>query len=62
MRYSMSLFVFLIEKGVKHIWRPLWRGGEGVGVRQKLDVIGRRGRGVSECSERPIFIFLLKKI
>ena len=40
-----------------------WRGGGG--IRQKWDVIGRRacgGRGVSECSGPPIFIFLLKKI
>ena len=33
------------------------------GLRQKWDVIGRRGLGVSECSGRPVFIFfLLKKI
>ena len=31
-------------------------------VRQKGDFIGRRGLGVSQCPERPIFIFLLKKI
>ena len=33
-----------------------------VRVRQKGDFIGRRGLGVSKCPERPIFIFLLKKI
>ena len=32
------------------------------GIRQKLDVIGGRGREVSECSGHPIFIFLLQKI
>ena len=37
-------------------------GGGGGGVRQKWDVIGCRGWGVNECSGRPIFIFLLKKI
>ena len=47
-----------LNLGVVHIWRPLWGGG---GVRQKWDVIGHRGWGVSECSGRPIFIFLLKK-
>ena len=31
-------------------------------TRQKLDVIGRREWGVSECSGRQIFIFLLKNI
>ena len=31
-------------------------------MREKPDVIGRRGGGVSKCSGRPIFIFLLKKI
>ena len=35
--------------------------GGGGAVRQKLDVIGRRGVGVSECSGRPIFIFLIKE-
>ena len=45
-----------------HIWRPLW---EGVGVRQKWDVIGRRGLrkggggGGSKCYRRPIFIFFI---
>ena len=31
------------------------------GVREKLDVIGRRGWWVSECSGRPIFIFFIKE-
>ena len=35
--------------------------GGGGGVRQKLDVIGRRGWGVGECSGRPIFIFFNKE-
>ena len=30
-------------------------------VRQKWDVIGRRGWGCSECSGRPIFIFFIKE-
>ena len=30
-------------------------------TRQKLDVIGRREWGVSECSGRPIFIFLIEE-
>ena len=38
------------------------RGGCGAGVKQKRDVIGRRGVGGSEYSGRPIFIFLLKKM
>ena len=37
------------------------RGVVGGVVRQKRDVIGRRGVGVSECSGRPIFIFLIKE-
>ena len=38
-----------------------FEGGVG-GVRQKWDVIGRNGGGeVSECSGRPIFIFLIKE-
>ena len=42
-----------------HIWRPLW----GKGVRQKWDVIGRRGWRVSACFGHSIFIyFLLKNI
>ena len=49
--------------GVIHMWRPLWEwvGGE---VRQIWDNIVRRGRGcgIIDCSGRPIFIFLLKKI
>ena len=37
--------------------------GGGRRVRQKCDVIGWRGWGVSEYSGRPVFIFsLLKKI
>ena len=31
------------------------------GVRQKWDVIGRTGWGVSKCSGRPIFIFFIKE-
>ena len=32
----------------------------GGGVRQKWDVVGRRGVGVSEYSGRPIFFFFIK--
>ena len=42
-----------------HIRCPHWGGG---GLRQKWDIIERRGWGVSKCFGRPIFIFLLKKI
>ena len=54
--------------GVIHMWRPLWgrREGEGWGgggLRQKWDVIRRRGSWiVSVNSGRPVFIFLLNKI
>ena len=42
-----------------HIWRPLWKGR---GVRQKYEVLLDVGEWeVSECSGRPIFIFLWKK-
>ena len=46
-----------VELRVTHRWLPL-RGGVG---RQKRDIIGRRGWGVSKYSGRPIFIFLIKK-
>ena len=52
---------FRVQFGVMHIWRPLW-GNVGEGSKQKWDVIGRRGWGISECSASPVFIFLLKKI
>ena len=52
--------------GDTHMTSTLRRGGGGRRggevLRQKWDVIGRRGWRVSECSGRPIFIFLLKKI
>ena len=48
--------------GVIHIWRSLsWKGG-GWGAKAKMRCYRSRGLGVSECSERPVFIFLLKKI
>ena len=46
--------------GDTHLTFPL--RGWGRKVRQKRDVIGRRVLGGSECSGRPIFIFLSKKI
>ena len=49
------------QKWVIHIWRPLWGGGCGAGVKQKRDVIGRRGVGGSEYSGSPIFIFFIKE-
>ena len=33
-----------------------FRGGGG--LKQNLDVIGRRGWGVIECSGRPIFLYI----
>ena len=35
--------------------------GGGGGIKKKLDVIGLRGMGISECSGRPIFIFFVKE-
>ena len=43
-----------------HIWRPLWE--RGWGLKQKWDVTGCKGVGVSKCFGGPIFISLLKKI
>ena len=41
-----------------HMWHPLWGGW---GVRQKWDVIGRRGVGCSKRSGRPTFIVFIKE-
>ena len=42
--HNQNFFRFWPQLGVVHIWRPL-RKGWGWGLRQKLDVIGRRGLG-----------------
>ena len=55
-RIFYVIWKFLL--GVIHIWLPLWGGGV---LRQKWDVIGRRGWGVSECSGGPIFFFVIKE-
>ena len=48
-----------------HIWRPLWAGGVGWGgggQQGKNEMLLDVGMwGVSECSERPIYIFYIKE-
>ena len=50
-------------RGDTHMTSTLRGGERGAGLRQKWDVIGRKGwgDGGSECSGRPIFIFLIKE-
>ena len=51
-------------RGDAHVTSTLRWGGDGMGDKkwQKWDVTGRRRWRVSECSGRPIFVFLLKTL
>ena len=57
----LSLFPLRVDT---HTTSTLKGAGEegGRAVRQKIDVVRRREWGVSKCSARPIFVFLLKRI
>ena len=53
---------FLLIRGDTHMTSTLRGGGGGVGEDDKNEMLSEVwGRGVSECSGRPIFIFFIKE-